>query len=125
VRDARIKNLNELREVKMLLFIETMLTIIAWKRGWKWRAILPISIALVASFLTGFIMGAKGAQENDSPISMIFDAVVILTLIVMIIKRPSPKPAGSVLQPPLNQDTLISSGHQNDENSDAGKFEKR
>jgi hypothetical protein len=39
----------------MLLIAEIILTIFAWRAGWKWLALIPVGVA----FLIGFIIGTQ------------------------------------------------------------------
>ena len=70
----------------MLLIAEIILTIFAWKAGWKWLALIPIGVA----FLIGFVIGT----QLDSTTSLtglswfsLFDVAVIGILIFMIVKK--------------------------------------
>lgn len=66
----------------VVLIVEIMLTVAAWKEGWKWLAILPLAIAGLAGSISGVVMGAIGYDF----ISMMpyFILIHILTIIALI-----------------------------------------
>ena len=67
----------------MLLIAEIILTVFAWRNGWKWFALLPMGIAMLIGFCIGFIVGYSG---NDYDLSGVFilDIIAIIVLIIMI-----------------------------------------
>ena len=72
----------------MLLILEIILTIAAWKRGWKGWALLPAAAGLWAAFFAGVVIGlAGGSEENLFPVGIIFDLLIVGALIVMTSKR--------------------------------------
>ena len=66
-----------------MLIIEIILTFVAWGRGWKWLALLPLGIA----FGIGLIAGASGASMDDLAGLIWIDVVAIIALIVMVVKQ--------------------------------------
>jgi uncharacterized membrane protein YfcA len=60
--------------------IETILTIFAWRNGWKWKALIP----MVTVFIIGFMLGIL--QIFD--IAILFDILGSIALIIMIIQKP-------------------------------------
>ena len=81
------------------LLIGIPLTILAWKRGWKGWAILPLSLAFVAQFVCGFLIGAAaspGTTADDAAgtaiaVSLLIDLIAAAVLIGMIVKERKPK----------------------------------
>ena len=69
----------------MLLAIEIILTIFAWRNGWKWLALIPVGAALVIGFFIGLNVGLTGGEI--SPNIVILDVFAIIALIVMLIKK--------------------------------------
>ena len=68
----------------MLMILEIVLTIAAWKRGWRGWALIPV----IASLSTGFILGLTGTSlETILDVGLIIDALCIITLVIMVIKR--------------------------------------
>ena len=71
----------------MLLILEIILTISAWRRGWKAWALLPTAIAFGVAFIIGFVAGANGGSEGGVVgIAIALDVVCIAVLIGMIAK---------------------------------------
>ena len=63
----------------MLLVLEIMLTISAWRKGYKGFALLPVGIALFAGFLIGY------SNPGSDALSFIWiDILAIVILVVMI-----------------------------------------
>lgn len=46
-----------------MLIVEIILTIVAWRNGWRGWAILPLVIILFMGFMIGLISGAMGFSE--------------------------------------------------------------
>ena len=68
----------------MLLITEIILTIVAWKRGWKWWTLLIWAIALITAFIVSM------ARHVES--GFVADIILVAGLLVMSIK--ARKPAG-------------------------------
>lgn len=67
----------------MLLILEIMLTIAAWKRGWKALALIPVGLA----FLVGLVIAGSmepGADPSEIlPFALVGDGLAIVALVVM------------------------------------------
>jgi len=62
--------------------LEIILTIIAWRNGWKWKAIIPICLG----FTLGFLLGLSGV----APLEAIWlDIIAIIALTIMCFKKPN------------------------------------
>jgi len=61
--------------------IEIILTIVAWRKGWKWYSLIPISVA----FIIGAICGMSGVSPNDV---IWLDILVAIVLIIMCDRKP-------------------------------------
>jgi uncharacterized membrane protein YfcA len=68
-----------------MLIIEIILTVLVWRKGWKWLSLIPLGVA----FLIGLIIGASGASINSA---IIFDVLAIIALIIMLVKSPKETP---------------------------------
>lgn len=70
----------------ILLAIELGLIIMAWRRGWKWLALLPLGILFGLAILAGIIIGATGGElPNDTAgLQIGIDIVFIITMLVMV-----------------------------------------
>lgn len=70
-----------------MLIVEIILTIVAWQRGWKWIALIPVGIA----FFIGMAIGANSSDPVD-PLSVIWiDVLAIIALVLMLIFKPQSK----------------------------------
>jgi len=50
----------------MLIFLtDIVLTVVAWRRGWRGWALVPLAILFLVSFLAGVVCGASGLPENQ------------------------------------------------------------
>jgi len=93
----------------MLLVLEIILTIEAWRRGWKGWALLPLGVGFGVGFLIGLMMGAAGASEDSIfGICLVLDLVCIGVLIGMIAKpRRVAKLSGAASQPLQNDESSL------------------
>lgn len=72
-----------------MLIIEIILTIFAWRKGWKWLALLPMGAALLLGILMGFFVGASGGDVDAAKgLAIILDIGAVIALIVMLVKTP-------------------------------------
>ena len=67
-----------------MLIIEIILTIFAWRKGWKWLSLIPIVVA----FCIGIIIGLSGGT-TDLTSYIIWDFLAIVILILMNITTPN------------------------------------
>jgi len=93
----------------MGLIIEIVLTILAWNRGWKWLALLPVGIALAIGFCMGLGIGASGGSVSDvQGIAVVFDIIAIIALIIMCVKGKKPKEEEPTkVEPVKSDDTAV------------------
>jgi len=72
----------------MTLIFEVVLTVVAYKRGWKWIAILPVGICIIIALGIGFVGGLTGCSlQTLIPYLISLDIMTILALIWMSIKK--------------------------------------
>jgi hypothetical protein len=75
-----------------MLIIEIILTIFAWRKGWRWLALIPMGLALLIGFIIGLSIGASGGSVADlSGGAILIDVAAIIALIVMVAKGPKAK----------------------------------
>jgi heme A synthase len=83
----------------MLLIAEIVLTICAWRKGWRARALLPVGIGIGAAFVVGLAVGTSGGNPEDIVgISILIEFAMIISLIVMMVKSPMSKTKASESQ---------------------------
>jgi hypothetical protein len=70
----------------MLLIAEIILTVFAWRKGWKWYSLIPGGSALFLGFCVGL------SNPNGSLGSAIWvDVLATIALIVMVSVKPKEK----------------------------------
>ena len=71
----------------MLLIIEIILTVAAWRNGWKAWALVPMGIPLVIGFIVGATMDPS--QNIDAAVAPFFvvELACVAVLIFMCIRR--------------------------------------
>jgi hypothetical protein len=72
----------------MILILEIVLTIFAWRNGWRWYSLMPVGFSSLLAFTAGFAIGASGGSTANIGWVVIFDIAAIIALIVMISKKP-------------------------------------
>jgi len=70
----------------MLLIAEILLTIWAWRKGWRSKALIPVCSAIGIGIIVGCILISSGA--TISIYLSIFDVMAIIALSIMINKPP-------------------------------------
>lgn len=72
----------------MLLIIEIILTVAAWKKGWKAWALVPIGIPLIIGFIVGLTMDPS--QSIDAAVAplIVIELACVAVLAFMAYRRP-------------------------------------
>lgn len=70
----------------IFLIIEIILTICAWKNGWRWLSLLPIGIGMSISFFIGFGVGLAGGDVSIINLWWL-DVLAIIALCFMCFKK--------------------------------------
>jgi hypothetical protein len=81
----------------MLLIIESILTVTAWRKGWKAWALVPMGVAFTIGFLVGASYGPDVVQDLMVPFILV-DLVVVAVLIAMNAYYPFEEVSGPVPQ---------------------------
>ncbi len=71
----------------MLLILQILLTVLTWKKGWKWFSLIPIS----ASFIIGIVYGLTSSiQGIEAPryYFLILDSISTIVLGIMYFYPP-------------------------------------
>lgn len=75
-----------------MLILEIILTIIAWRKGWKWLSLVPMAMPIIIGFFTGVGIGLSGGSVDEIPgFMIIFDIIAVIALIIMCFKSPKSK----------------------------------
>lgn len=81
----------------MILILEIVLTVLAWRKGWKWKALLPPGIGFMTAFLMGIAIEVSGGNVNSAVgVGLVIDLGVIISLIIMLASEPKRAIAPSV-----------------------------
>jgi cation transport ATPase len=70
-----------------MFILEIILTVAAWKRGWRWLALLPGGIVACLGLITGFVTGLTGGELNMS-LLISFDILGIFVMGIMAAVSP-------------------------------------
>lgn len=85
-----------------MLFIEIALTVAAWRRGWRARALWPLGIGMGIGFVVGAALSASGSRvEQLPPALLLFDVACIAVLIGMVCRPPQPVQQSTLAESPL------------------------
>ena len=72
----------------MLMIAEILLTIRAWKKGWRVRALLPMGIALGVCIFMGAAAGASGGSADDLlGLALLIELLGVVALIVRFLSE--------------------------------------
>jgi uncharacterized membrane protein YfcA len=94
-----------------MLFIEIALTVAAWRRGWRARALWPIGIGLGLGAVLGAALGAAGSMPQDLlPALLLLDLACIAVLIGMVCQPPQPAQEPTLTTAPLSPPVPTKSG---------------
>jgi hypothetical protein len=73
----------------MLLLLEIGLTVAAWHKGWRGRALLPLGVLVGVALLIGAAVGASGGSVHQArPVLFLLDLACIGVLIGMAVRTP-------------------------------------
>ena len=72
----------------MLMFLEIILTISAWKKGWRWKALIPVAIALGFAFFSGVIIASSGGTVVNQGAFVVVDIMLVITQTILTAKAP-------------------------------------
>ena len=67
----------------MILILEIILTIVAWNRGWKAQALIPVGVVFVIGMIIGVL---SGGNSDVIQTAILFDILGVVALLVMAIK---------------------------------------
>lgn len=87
----------------MGFILQIILSIVAWNRGWKWLALIPILVALPLGFLIGYIGGSMGYTPEEMSWAIVLDIIVFIILIYMCIKPYKPNETNTEKLPEENK----------------------
>ena len=62
-----------------MFILEIVLTVIAWRRGWGARALIPVGVAVAGGFLIGI-----GAAASGGTIEQVMGPAILLELVCFV-----------------------------------------
>jgi purine-cytosine permease-like protein len=80
--------------------LEIVLTVVAWRKGWGKRALLPAAFSLAVGIVVGIALVSAGHTSPPDGVKVfgfIVDLLMVIVLLVMIAKAknlPPPAPPG-------------------------------
>ncbi len=80
----------------MLFILEIIFTVAAWRKGWRWRALLPLCLPVFVGLILGFSVGISGGSSADlqdlindiQGFAIFLDLVCLSALITMSARAP-------------------------------------
>jgi len=86
-----------------MIILEILLTIAAYRRGWKRYALLPGALALLTGFVVGLaIVAGGGSAATDTSGAVFIDLFCIVALIVMACRAPARQSGCGASSPTLS-----------------------
>lgn len=82
----------------MILLLEIVLTIVAWRKGWRWKALRPVGVSAVVGLILGIALvsgGHTSMPDGAKIFGLLVDVVMVVWLIVMITTAKDLPPPGT------------------------------
>lgn len=92
----------------LMLIIQIILTVVAWKKGWGGKALLPMVIGLGLAFIIGLTAGLSGGSPRDiaAPLVLI-DLSMLISMIVMVSRKPAKSEAAKEIEQSAAQEAEV------------------
>ena len=76
-------------DIDLGFILQIVLTVVAWVKGWQWKALLPV----VVGFASGFVVPAVVSPDTEafSTVALVINFAVVAVLVYMIVKPPKLK----------------------------------
>ncbi len=72
-----------------MFLLQIGFAIAAWKRGWRWWALLPLEALLGMSFFIGLaVTAAGGSVEKAMPVNFLLELGTLISLVVLALRKP-------------------------------------
>lgn len=73
----------------MLLILQIWLTVVAWRKGWRSRALIPVGVSLTGALVIGLAVGAGGGSfQQVAPVLVLLDLMTVAVLIGLTRRAP-------------------------------------
>ncbi|MEM4723418.1 MAG: hypothetical protein QXP01_00225 [Candidatus Hadarchaeum sp.] len=74
------------------------MTILAWRKGWRWRVLLPWGVAVVSAILLGAGVAASGGEAEDvRGLAVLLELGMLGALVFMACRAPGSAPKASAI----------------------------
>lgn len=71
------------------MIVELIVTILAWRKGWRWRVLLPWGVAVVSAILLGAGVAASGGEAEDvRGLAVLLELGMLGALVFMACRAP-------------------------------------
>jgi len=67
-----------------MLIAEIIMTVIAWRRGWRWQALLPMAVAFMVGASFEVTQVWCGPNRNFNTAAVLVDVLALLALFQML-----------------------------------------
>jgi hypothetical protein len=82
-----------------MMIIEIWLKVLAWRKGWKGYALLPVGVSFSLAFLTGIVVSlSDGSVDRLWSVGILLDVCAIVALIMMVNRQPGMAQALQVME---------------------------
>ncbi len=72
-------------DIDLGFILQIVLTVVAWIRGWQWKALLPLAAGFASNFIVPTFFG--GLDENTfGVVALLINLAIIGALVYMIVK---------------------------------------
>jgi hypothetical protein len=76
------------------LILDAWLMVVAWRKGWRWRAFLPLGVMMSVAFLMGLAIAAGGGDVRQAaPLTLVLEFAALGVLIWIATRVPMSVPA--------------------------------
>jgi hypothetical protein len=73
----------------LMSLLEVWLTVVAWRKGWRARALVPLAATVISAMLIGFSVGlAGGSIKPVTPVFLLLEFACLGVLIAMATRAP-------------------------------------
>jgi len=69
----------------LYLLVQGLLTIGVWRKGWRWKSLIPLGVGAGIGFVIGIVSVLVGADINDFPAWIWFtlEMGIVIALVIM------------------------------------------
>ena len=72
----------------MSFIMGIIMTIMAWRNGWEYRALLPVTVTMCLGLLTGLVLNTAGVTYNAFSEPFVLLDLGCITALALMIRKP-------------------------------------